>query len=281
MDLKQIASFVKLEHTLFSLPFVFIGAFLAHDSGYEVSLQDLFWILIAAVGARGLAMTLNRIIDRKVDSENPRTAQRHLASGSMSMSTAVSLGIVFTIMLILGAWMLNEIALYMSWLPVLTFVVYPYLKRFTWLCHFWLGLCLGLAPAGAWVGIVGDDLGWEAIFDSSYWFPEVFACSVAVLLWITSFDLGYARMDVESDKENGIISFPARFGEKITRLTSLVLTLSWLALLSNLSALVASLPIFYLVLKWDIDWKKWQGYWFIAHVSTGWILLTGYLILPW
>ena len=219
MDLKQIASFVKLEHTLFSLPFVFIGAFLAHDSGYEVSLQDLFWILIAAVGARGLAMTLNRIIDRKVDSENPRTAQRHLASGSMSMSTAVSLGIVFTIMLILGAWMLNEIALYMSWLPVLTFVVYPYLKRFTWLCHFWLGLCLGLAPAGAWVGIVGDDLGWEAIFDSSYWFPEVFACSVAVLLWITSFDLGYARMDVESDKENGIISFPARFGEKITRIT--------------------------------------------------------------
>ncbi|MBI18950.1 MAG: 4-hydroxybenzoate octaprenyltransferase [Euryarchaeota archaeon] len=280
MDLKQIASFVKLEHTLFSLPFVFIGAFLAHDSGYEVSLQDLFWILIAAVGARGLAMTLNRIIDRKVDSENPRTAQRHLASGSMSMSTAVSLGIVFTIMLILGAWMLNEIALYMSWLPVLTFVVYPYLKRFTWLCHFWLGLCLGLAPAGAWVGIVGDDLGWEAIFDS-YWFPEVFACSVAVLLWITSFDLGYARMDVESDKENGIISFPARFGEKITRITSLVLTLSWLVLLSNLSALVASLPIFYLVLKWDIDWKKWQGYWFIAHVSTGWILLTGYLILPW
>ena len=247
MDLKQIASFVKLEHTLFSLPFVFIGAYLAHDSGYEVSLQDLFWILIAAVGARGSAMTLNRIIDRKVDSENPRTAQRHLASGSMSMSTAVSLGIVFTIMLILGAWMLNEIALYMSWLPVLTFVVYPYLKRFTWLCHFWLGLCLGLAPAGAWVGIVGNDLGWEAIFDSSYWFPEVLACSVAVLLWITSFDLGYARMDVESDKENGIISFPARFDDKITRITSLVLTLSWLVLLSNSSALVAALPIIYLV----------------------------------
>ena len=233
-------------------------------------------------------MTLNRIIDRKVDSENPRTAQRHLASGSMSMSTAVSLGIVFTIMLILGAWMLNEIALYMSWLPVLTFVVYPYLKRFTWLCHFWLGLCLGLAPAGAWVGIVGDDLGWEAIIDSSYWFPEVFACSVAVLLWITSFDLGYARMDVESDRKHGINSFPARFSEKATTRTSVQLTLLWFACFALADPMdeiwflagagIMALANMYVMVK-NESLEKFQDLLFKVSVSTGWVLILPFVLL--
>lgn len=281
MDLKQIASFVKIEHTLFSLPFVFLGALFAHDSGYEVTILDLAWILIAAVGARGLAMTLNRIIDRKIDASNPRTKERHLASGSMKLSTAGNLALLFTGMLLLGAGMLNSVALYMSWLPVLTFVVYPYLKRFTWLCHFWLGLCLGLAPAGAWLGIVGDDLGWDAILVADYWFPEVLLCSASVLVWIASFDLGYARMDVESDKEHGIVSFPVRFGDKVTAITCMILTFSWLVMLGNVSALIATIPIFYLIVKWNQDWKVWQSNWFKAHVSTGWILLLGFYILPW
>ena len=159
-------SFIKIEHTLFSLPFIIIGFFIAVEQFYpsgEMPLADLVWVLVAAVGARGLAMTLNRIIDRNIDAENPRTAQRHLASGTMSMSTAWTLAVAFLGMLLLGAGMLNEVALAMSWLPVLTFVVYPYTKRFTWLCHLWLGLCLGLAPAGAWVAIAADFYGWEAI----------------------------------------------------------------------------------------------------------------------
>jgi 4-hydroxybenzoate polyprenyltransferase len=153
MNLKQIAEFVKIEHTLFSLPFVLIGYIIAVEQfqvGYGI---DLLWILLAAVGARGLAMTLNRIIDRDIDAANPRTQGRHLASGAMSMQTAWILSAVFLIMLLVSAGLLNEVALMMAWLPVLAFVIYPYMKRFSWLCHFWLGLCLGLAPAGAWVAI--------------------------------------------------------------------------------------------------------------------------------
>ena len=149
MGFKEIASFVKIEHTLFSLPFVFIGAYMAGDP----TVMQLIWILVAAVGARGLAMGLNRIIDKDIDAANPRTAGRHLASGTMSMKTAWTLCAVFLAMLLLGAGMLNPLCLYLSPIPVLAFVVYPYLKRFTWLCHWWLGICLGLAPAGAWVAI--------------------------------------------------------------------------------------------------------------------------------
>ena len=127
MDIKQIASFVKIEHTLFSLPFVFIGAYMAGDPTYT----QLAWILVAAVGARGLAMGLNRIIDREIDAANPRTATRHLASGSMSLSTAWILCGVFLLMLVGGAWMLNPLCLYLSPIPVAAFVIYPYLKRYT------------------------------------------------------------------------------------------------------------------------------------------------------
>ena len=120
MDLKQIASFVKIEHTLFSLPFVFIGALMAGDPTYA----QYLWILVAAVGARGLAMGLNRIIDRNIDAENPRTAKRHLASGSMSLITAWILCGIFLGMLVLGAAMLNPLCLYLSPIPVIAFVVY-------------------------------------------------------------------------------------------------------------------------------------------------------------
>ena len=227
MGVKEILEFVKVEHTLFSLPFVLIG-FLLANFDYSTQPEDLLWILIAAVGARGLAMALNRIIDRDIDAANPRTASRHLASGSMSMKTAYRLSTVFLIMLLFSAWQLNEVALMMAWLPVLVFVIYPYMKRITWLCHFWLGLCLGLAPAGAWVAVAADVHGWAAITDL-YWYPEIFFISLGVMFWIAAFDLNYARMDVENDRANGIHSFPARFGEEATTRTSIQFTLLWFA----------------------------------------------------
>ena len=240
MNFKQIASFVKIEHTLFSLPFVLIGYLIAYDqfqselpdTGYGWLRIDLLWILLAAVAARGLAMTLNRIIDQEIDAANPRTAERHLASGTMSLLTAWWLAALFLAMLLFGAGMLNTVALMMSWLPVLTFVVYPYMKRFTWLCHLWLGLCLGLAPAGAWVAIAADVHGFEAIIGTSdgfLWYPTIFFISLGVVLWIAAFDLNYARMDVESDREMGVHSFPARFGETVTTRTSIQMTLLWFA----------------------------------------------------
>lgn len=228
MGIKDILEFVKVEHTLFSLPFVLIGFLLASFDYGTQPIIDLIWILVAAVGARGLAMTMNRIIDRDIDAANPRTASRHLASGEMSMKTAYTLSSVFLIMLLFSAWQLNEVALMMAWLPVLVFVIYPYMKRISWLCHFWLGLCLGLAPAGAWVAVAADVHGWAAITDF-HWYPEIFFISLGVTFWITAFDLNYARMDVENDRANGIHSFPARFSEGATTRTSIQLTLLWFA----------------------------------------------------
>ena len=235
MGLKEILEFVKVEHTLFSLPFVLIGYIHAHNQFIDelpgdsswISI-DIVWILIAAVGARGLAMTLNRIIDRDIDAQNPRTESRHLVSGSMSMGTAWNLGLAFLIMLLFSAWKLNEVALMMAWLPVLAFVIYPYTKRYTWGCHLWLGLCLGLAPAGAWLALSADVHQWDAILDS-HWYPTIFFISLGVALWITAFDINYARMDVESDRRQGIHSFPARFSEQATTRTSVQLTLLWFA----------------------------------------------------
>ena len=235
MGVKEILEFVKVEHTLFSLPFVLIGYIHAHNQFIDelpsdsswISI-DIVWILIAAVGARGLAMTLNRIIDRDIDAQNPRTESRHLVSGSMSMRTAWNLGVAFLIMLLFSAWQLNEVALMMAWLPVLAFVIYPYTKRYTWGCHLWLGLCLGLAPAGAWLALSADVHQWDAILDS-HWYPTIFFISLGVALWITAFDINYARMDVESDRRQGIHSFPARFSEQATTRTSVQLTLLWFA----------------------------------------------------
>lgn len=291
MGTKEILEFVKIEHTLFSLPFVLIGYILAHEqfineletSKYGI---DLLWIIMAAIGARGLAMALNRIIDRDIDAANPRTANRHLVSGSMSMKTAYMLCILFVSMLIIGAWQLNTVALMMSWLPVLVFVIYPYTKRYTWLCHFWLGICLGIAPAGAWLAVAADVHGWGAITDY-LWCPEILFISLGVMLWITAFDINYARMDIESDRENGVHSFPARFSEEMTTRTSVQLSLLWFACfaLSNPmseiwflgAAGIMSLSNIIVILA-RTRLKDFQTTFFRVSMLTGWVLLAAILM---
>lgn len=287
MNFKQIAEFVKIEHTLFSLPFVLIGYIIAveqFDDGYGI---DILWILLAAVGARGLAMTLNRIIDRDIDAANPRTQGRHLASGTMSIQTAWMLSAMFLLILLVSAGLLNEVALMMAWLPVLVFVIYPYMKRFTWLCHFWLGLCLGLAPAGAWAAIAADTHGWAAITDASLWAPTVFAISLGVALWIAAFDINYARMDVESDLEQGIHSFPSKFGERATTRTTILLSLLWFACfafsdpIDSIYFLAASglmaVANIYVVLKKD-SFSDFQTMLFRVSMLTGWVLLASLIV---
>ena len=242
MKWKDILDFVKIEHTLFSLPFVLMGYILAKkqygEEVFEVSFSnlDLLWIILAAIGARGLAMALNRLIDKEIDARNPRTASRHLPSGKMTEFEAWSLSIAFLVTLLFASWRLNMVALKMAWLPVIAFVIYPYTKRFSWICHFWIGLCLALAPAGAWVAISADTTGWESILGVESntwigrdfaWFPELFFISMGVALWITAFDVNYARMDVEVDRRQGIRSFPATFGLKMTKGLSIALTLGW------------------------------------------------------
>lgn len=296
MGTKEILEFVKIEHTLFSLPFVLIGYIIAYNQFIYVPESndlawiriDLLWILVAAVGARGLAMALNRIIDRDIDALNPRTSGRHLVSGSMSINTAWKLSAIFLGMLLIGAWQLNEVALMMAWLPVLAFVIYPYTKRYTWLCHLWLGLCLGLAPAGAWVAVAADAHGWAAIsgLDSGegdfLWFPTIFFISLGVALWITTFDINYARMDVESDRSNGIKSFPARFNDEITTRTSVQLSLLWFACfaisdpMSEIWFLAAAgimsiVNVGVIIMRNRLD--DFQTTLFRVSMLTGWVLL--------
>tara|TARA_Y100000739_G_scaffold49050_1_gene38422 strand:+ start:1819 stop:2766 length:948 start_codon:yes stop_codon:yes gene_type:complete len=296
MGTKEILEFVKIEHTLFSLPFVLIGYIIAYNQFIYVPESndlawiriDLLWILVAAVGARGLAMALNRIIDRDIDALNPRTSGRHLVSGSMSINTAWKLSAIFLGMLLIGAWQLNEVALMMAWLPVLAFVIYPYTKRYTWLCHLWLGLCLGLAPAGAWVAVAADAHGWAAIsgLDSGggdfLWFPTIFFISLGVALWITTFDINYARMDVESDRSNGIKSFPARFNDEITTRTSVQLSLLWFACfaisdpMSEIWFLAAAgimsiVNVGVIIMRKRLD--DFQTTLFRVSMLTGWVLL--------
>ena len=296
MGTKEILEFVKIEHTLFSLPFVLIGYIIAYNQFIYVPESndlawiriDLLWILIAAVGARGLAMALNRIVDRDIDALNPRTSGRHLVSGSMSIDTAWKLSAIFLGMLLIGAWQLNEVALMMAWLPVLAFVIYPYTKRYTWLCHLWLGLCLGLAPAGAWVAVAADVHGWAAIsgLDSGegdfLWFPTIFFISLGVALWITTFDINYARMDVESDRSNGIKSFPARFNDEITTRTSVQLSLLWFACfaisdpMSEIWFLAAAgimsiVNVGVIIMRNRLD--DFQTTLFRVSMLTGWVLL--------
>lgn len=293
MDVKQVLSFIKVEHTLFSLPFVLVGYFIALNQ-FNLNIGiDLIWILLAAVGARGLAMALNRIIDRDIDAANPRTEQRHLASGSMSVQTAWGLAAVFLVMLIVSAGMLNRVALMMAWLPVLTFVIYPYMKRFTWLCHFWLGLCLGLAPAGAWVAIAADVHGWEAItglngVDANWlWVQTILPVSVGVAFWIAAFDINYARMDVEHDREQGIHSFPSTFGDTTTTRTTVQLTLLWFACFAISDPMdgiwfLAAAGLMALVNIWVVlrmnQFADFQTVLFRASMLTGWVLLASLLL---
>ena len=293
MDIKQVLSFIKIEHTLFSLPFVLLGYIIALEQFNLDPGIDLVWILLAAIGARGLAMALNRIIDRDIDAANPRTQQRHLASGAMSLKTAWTLAAGFLAMLLISAGLLNEVALMMAWLPVLTFVVYPYLKRFTWLCHFWLGLCLGLAPAGAWVAIAADVHGWGAITGSLssgtelLWAPTILPISIGVALWIAAFDINYARMDVESDREQGIHSFPSTFDDKATTRTTVQLSLLWFGCFAVsdpidgaeflLAAALMALANIIVVLRMK-QFKDFQTVLFRVSMLTGWVLLASLAI---
>jgi 4-hydroxybenzoate polyprenyltransferase len=190
---------VKFEHTIFALPFAYVGAFLA--VGGVPSAHDLIWITVAMIGARSLAMALNRLIDARIDAANPRTSGRELPSGALSGPAVIVFCLVSLAVYLFAVWQLNPFVRPLSPIPVAAFVVYPYLKRFTWLCHFWLGAIDGLAPVGAWAAIKGD-LPWQA-----------WALGAGVATWVTGFDLFYALFDVDVDREQGLHSWATRFGE--------------------------------------------------------------------
>jgi 4-hydroxybenzoate polyprenyltransferase len=194
----RLARLVKIEHTVFALPFAYVGALLSVD-GWP-GLSTMGWITLAMVGARTLAMSLNRLIDAKLDAANPRTAARELPSGALTRTQVLALCGVSVALYLVAVLQLDPIVRWLCPIPVAMFVAYPYLKRLTWLCHLWLGACLGLAPVGAWVAITGE-LPWEA-----------WALGGAVCLWVAGFDLFYALFDREHDLDVGLHSWATRFG---------------------------------------------------------------------
>jgi 4-hydroxybenzoate polyprenyltransferase len=198
---RLFASLVKVEHTVFALPFAYIGAFLAVDG--VPSAGDLFWITVAMVGARSLAMALNRLIDAGIDARNPRTAGRELPRGALRPWHVVAFCLASLALFLVAVYQLEPIVRWLWPIPVVAFVVYPYLKRITWLSHLWLGVVDGLAPVGAWAAIT-NELPWEA-----------WALGGAVAAWVAGFDLLYALFDVEVDRAQGLHSLPARFGARV------------------------------------------------------------------
>ena len=194
----RFARLVKVEHTVFALPFAYVGAFLAVHG--TPSGHDLLWITLAMVGARSLAMALNRLIDAGIDARNPRTAGRELPSGQLSVAQVFVFCAVSLALFLVAVWELDPLVRWLWPIPVVGFVVYPYLKRFTWLCHFWLGAVDGLAPVGAWVAITGRLPG------------QAWTLGAAVALWVAGFDLFYALFDEEVDRREGLHSIVTRFG---------------------------------------------------------------------
>jgi 4-hydroxybenzoate polyprenyltransferase len=197
---RRLASLVRIEHTVFALPFAYVGAFLAAD-GWPGS-SDVVWVTIAMVGARTLAMALNRLVDAELDARNPRTARRELPSGALTRPQVVLLCALAFLVFLLAVFQLDPVVRWLWPIPVAMFLVYPYLKRFTWLCHLWLGACLGLAPVGAWLAVSGA-APWPA-----------WALSGAVLLWVAGFDIFYSLYDLEHDRRDGLHSWATRFGER-------------------------------------------------------------------
>jgi 4-hydroxybenzoate polyprenyltransferase len=198
----RFAALVKIEHTLFALPFAYVGAFLA--VGGVPTAHDLFWITVAMVGARSLAMALNRLVDARIDARNPRTASRELPAGRLRPAHVVLFSLVSLGVFLAAVWQLDPLVRWLWPIPVAGFVIYPYLKRFTWTSHLWLGAVDGLAPVGAWVAIRGD-LPWQA-----------WALGTAVAFWVAGFDLFYSLFDAEFDRREGLHSWTTRFGERGT-----------------------------------------------------------------
>jgi 4-hydroxybenzoate polyprenyltransferase len=209
---------VKFEHTIFALPFAYVGAFLA--VGGVPSAHDLLWITVAMVGARSLAMALNRLIDARIDAANPRTATRELPSGALTKAAVVTFCLLSLAVYAVAVSQLDPLVRWLSPIPVVAFVVYPYLKRFTWLCHLWLGAVDGLAPVGAWAAIKGT-LPWQA-----------WALGAAVAAWVSGFDLFYALFDEDIDREQGLHSWVTRFGERGAFTGARVLHLATIVLLA-------------------------------------------------
>jgi 4-hydroxybenzoate polyprenyltransferase len=223
---------IRIEHTLFALPFAYVGAVMA-ARGFPTPWQFV-WITLAVLGARTAAMAANRYFDRKLDAANPRTARRALASGALAPSVMVWATVAGIALLLLSAAMLNPLCLALLPIAALGILVYPLCKRFTWLVHFVLGAVDAFAPLGAFIAVAGTVT------------VPALLLFLAVTVWVAGFDILYALMDYGFDVEHGVQSLPVAFGERNGRFAALGLHVVMVVLLLGAGVLAQATPVYYL-----------------------------------
>jgi len=241
--IKTVLEMIKFEHSVFALPFALTGALLAARWTLHSwpSLRQVLWIIVAMVAARSAAMTMNRIVDLRFDRENPRTKQRALPTGALTLQFAWLFTVVAVALFFTAAWQLNSLALKLAPLAIAILFFYSFTKRITTWSHLFLGFALGISPAAAWIAITGG-------LDS-----RMLILCAAVTLWVGGFDVLYACQDVEYDQHAGLFSVPKRFGIakalRIARMMHIGVTafLAWLAL------------------SFGLPWPAWAG---IAVVAS-------------
>jgi 4-hydroxybenzoate polyprenyltransferase len=235
--LRTVLEMIKFEHSIFAMPFALTGALLAArftTHGWP-SLKQLLWIVVAMVAARSAAMTINRIADLRYDTENPRTAQRALATGALSTGFAWTFTFAAVAVFIIAAWQLNTLALKLAPVALAILFFYSYSKRFTNWSHLFLGFALGISPAAAWIAVTGGLN------------PRMLILCAAVTLWVGGFDVLYACQDVDFDKRAGLFSVPKRFGIANALLIARLMHIGVVALLALLAASFA------------LPWPAWIG----------------------
>lgn len=239
MTFATFASFVKLEHTLFALPFAYGGMLLAADGwpGWRVFLL----VTVAMVGARTAAMAANRVIDARLDALNPRTAGREIPVGRLTARDGRLVALASLAILAVAAALLNTLTLVLLPVAVAFLVAYPYTKRFTWACHLWLGLTIGAAAAGGYIAVTGA------------FAPAAWLLWLGVGAWVAGFDVVYALLDLQFDLEHGVRSIPARFGAGGAR--------AWAAALHGVTLLALAGVALVAPLGWP--------YWFALAVTAG------------
>ncbi len=237
--IRAVLEMIKFEHSVFALPFALTAALLAaryaHVPPGWPSPQQVFWIVVAMVGARSAAMTMNRIADLRYDRLNPRTRERPLVTGALTLRFAWVFALASSAVLIVAAGQLNRLALELSPVALAVVFFYSYTKRFTTWSHVVLGFCLGISPAAAWIAIAGAlDL-------------RMLILCAAVTLWVAGFDVLYACQDIEFDKQVGLYSIPKKFGVRAALAIARAMHVLMVALLAWLAASFA------------LPWPAWTG----------------------
>jgi 4-hydroxybenzoate polyprenyltransferase len=244
--IRTVLEMIKFEHSVFALPFALTGALLAARATHHgwPTWQQVAWIVVAMVSARSAAMTMNRIVDLRYDRENPRTRQRALATGALSVSFAWAFTLVAVVIFFVAAGRLNPLALKLAPLAIGILFFYSLTKRFTNWSHLFLGFALGISPAAAWIAITGG-------LD-----PRMLILCAAVTVWVGGFDVLYACQDIDHDRSAGLYSVPKRFGIANALLIARVMHIAVVALLSWLAASFA------------LPWPAWLGIVVVAALLT-------------